>query len=450
VDRDQFPPATTAGSRNDTAVVENPDRDTLAVVTPSLRQPLCVDSITHPIFVCAWLANFALVSASASVFIFADWVAWVATSTAAGGSLAISSQEELPGRIIQFGLAGAILSRLFLGQAIDRFGVRTVWMLMSLLMLAGAGVFAAVTAVSPFMTVGRVLYAVGLSGMFTCSAFHMQSCVAEHRRTEFLGLLGSSGFVGMIAGTQMVDLLKWMTGGDPGYFRYVFVAAMIFVAGHGVLAWLVTSGFPRPDREIRPSLIRLMRDYWPGPVVIIAMIMGLVLTVPSVYLVRFNRYAGLGGIAGFWTAYAISAFLLRIRTARLSQKVGRYRLIAIGLLAQGLGLWAIIPVTQWWHLIGAAIVCGLGHALLFPSIVSLGSGRFPARYRGSGINLTMGFLDLGTAVSAPVLGQIIDLDVFDGVGYRQMFLIVGASAILMAVVWMLLHRNHIDSEVTAE
>ncbi len=414
-------------------------------VLPSAVIPR-VDRLTDPIFVCAWIANFLLVTANAAVFIFADWIAWLATASPTG---TVTYDEGLPGRIIQIGLAAAILSRLFLGRTIDRFGVGRVWIALSLCTLSGSIIFVSVSRVSILLDIGRVLYAVGVSGMFTCSAFHIQSCVAEHRRTEFLGLLGSSGFVGMTVGTQLVDGLRWMTSENPIYFQYVFVTVIACNAAYVLLAWTVTKDFPPPVREIRPSLLRMMKAYWPGPVVLVAMVMGLIFTVPSLYLVRFNRHADLGGIAGFWTAYAVSAFVLRIGTAQLSQKVGRYRLITVGLAAQGTGLLAIIPATESWHLIIPATICGLGHALLFPSIVSLGSGRFPAKYRGSGTNLTMGFMDLGTAISAPLLGRIIDLEVFDRAGYPQMFLTAGLTALGLSAAWQLWHWRKVDSEIIA-
>lgn len=408
--------------------------------------PRQIERLSDPVFISAWIANFLLVTANAAIFVFADWIAWLATSsTAASG---IPYEEELPGRIVQTGLIAAILSRLFLGKTIDRFGVRRVWIVLATSTLIGSTIFANVTTVSRLLYAGRVLYAVGVSGMFTCSAFHIQACVAEHRRTEFLGLLGSSGFVGMILGTQLVDLLRWFNEGNQVYFRYAFWVVMACNATYIVLIMIATKGFPKPQREIRPSLISMMKAHWPGPVVLVAMVMGLVFTVPSLYLVRFNRHAGLGGIAGFWTAYAISAFALRILTAQLSQKVGRHRLITIGLLSQGTGLLTILMASQPWHLVVSAIICGLGHALLFPSIVSLGSGRFPARYRGSGTNLTMGFMDLGTALSAPLLGRIIDMEAFGGAGYPQMFLTAGLTTLTLGIAWHFWHWGRIDSEIT--
>ena len=416
-----------------------------AVLSQSTR-PRQVERLTDPLFISAWIANFLLVTANAVTFIFADWIAWLAMSH--DGAPATIYHEALPGRIIQVGLIAAIVSRLFLGQTIDRFGVRRVWMTLGFCTLSGSVVFASVSTVSPMLYLGRVLFTAGVSGMFTCSAFYIQASVAEHRRTEFLGLLGSSGFVGMILGTQLVDGLKWLNDGNRIYFDYAFQAVIVCNAAYFVLIWFLTRGFPKPQREIRPSLLRMMKDYWPGPVVLAAMATGMAFTVPSLYLIRFNRYAGLGGISGYWTAYAISAFALRIMTVQLSQKVGRYRLITVGLVSQGVGMLTIIPATQSWHLIVSAIICGLGHALLFPSIVSLGSDRFPARYRGSGTNLTMGFTDLGTAICAPLLGSIIDLEIFNRVGYPQMFLTAGLTTMILGCAWQLWHRGRVDSETT--
>ena len=243
----------------------------------------------------------------------------------------------------------------------------------------------------------------------------------------------------MMLGPQLADLLKWLTSGDPAKFF-----PGVFYVGVGLLAMYIgcvvtaTRGLPPPGRiEVRPSLIRLMRQHWPGLVIGVAMTMGLVFTVPSLFLVRFNNHEQFGGIAGYWTVYAVTAFLFRLFTASLSRRIGRYKLILLGLLAQGIGLWSLIPVTQSWHVLGSAVLCGFGHALLFPSIVSLGTQPFPARYRGSGTNLTLGCFDMGAAISAPLLGRIIDLPQFEGAGFRQMFFVAGMIPMCMAASFLM-------------
>lgn len=408
--------------------------------------PSQIDRIGHPVFIFSYIANLTLVTANAATFIFADWVAWLAQN----GSAGVQYQEELPGRIIQYGILAAITARLFLGQSIDKFGVRRVWLTMSLFSFCGMCIFASLREVTPLLTIGRILFATGLGGMFTCGTFHIQSVVTEHRRTEFIALLGSSGFVGMVLGPQMADFLRWLSAGNEDiFFPRVFTVAASLLGLVMCCAFMVTRGQKRPDhQETRPSLIKLMFRYWPGLIVGVAMAMGLVFTIPSLFLVRFNQHENFGGIATYWTTYAAVAFAFRLRTAALSQTVGRYRLILFGLISQGLGLWALIPVQAWWHLLFSALLCGFGHALLFPSIVSLGTQPFPARYRGSGTNLTLGCFDLGAGISAPLLGRVIDLPQFDGVGFRQMFFVAGSIPLTVAMVWFFVKRGATDSETS--
>lgn len=405
-----------------------------------------IERASHPVFIVSYIANLAIVAANTATFIFADWVAWLAEH----GTLTSAYQEELPGRVIQYGVIAALFARIFLGQSIDRFGVRRVWLLMSTLALCGLGIFASLTTMSPLLYLGRILLATGLAGMFTSGMFHIQWCVADNRRTEFIALLGSSGFVGMMLGPQLADLLRWLFPEESVFFSAVFRMAFLLILVYIVCVVVVTRKMPVPQpKATRPSLIKLMRNYWPGWVMLVSMVMGVVFTVPSLYLVRFNQHEGFGGIATYWTTYAITAFVFRIRTAALSRRVGRYRLILLGLVTQGLGLWAIVPATEWWHLLFSAMLCGFGHAFLFPSIVSLGSGTFPPEYRGSGTNLTLGFLDLGAGISAPLLGRIIDVGSADSDGFRTMFLAAGAVPLSVAVLWFFLKCRQSDEEAAA-
>lgn len=413
---------------------------------PVKHEP-AIDRVNHPVFILSYVANLALVTANAATFIFADWIAWLASN----GSVGVQYQEELPGRVLQYGILASISARIFLGQSIDRFGVRRVWLVMSLLALSGLSIFASLRSVSMLLPLGRILFATGLGGMFTCGTFHIQASVTEQRRTEFIALLGSSGFVGMALGSQLADFIKWLSdGNDSVFYPRLFQATVGLLVLYIGCALLVTRGLPRPERqETRPSLIRLTRRYWPGLIVGVAMAMGLVFTVPSLFLVRFNNHEQFGGIAAYWTTYAVTAFLFRMLTASLSRSIGRYRLIFVGLITQGIGLWCLIPVSEWWHLLLPAVLCGFGHALLFPSIVSLGTQPFPARYRGSGTNLILGCFDLGVGISAPLLGRIIDRPEFGGVGFRQMFFVAGTIPLLVAVVWYLVKVGQSDSEINA-
>lgn len=422
------------------SVTTSPD----AAAPRAAEESPLIESPLHLGFVLAYAANLTLVISNSALFVFAEWVRWVCLRPDSG----VMYREEIPGSVVQIGLFAAMGTRLFLGRWIDRFGVRRVWMVACLTTICGEVGFFAIRSWSPLIYGSRMLFATGVAAMFTCSAAHMMSQVADYRRTEFLALLGSSGFIGMIVGPQLAGILKWSVGGDPAQFFPLLFGTVI---GLNVLTLLLVgtltrTALPPACDAARPSLLRLMRRYWPGLTVLVAMVKGATFTVLSVFLVRFTEHQGLSGIAWFWTCYAIAAFVMRLRCATLTQQHGRYRVLLWGMLFQALGLWALIPVTRDWHVVGSAVLGGVGHALVFPSMLSLGSGRFPAKYRGSGTNLTLGFVNLGSALSAPSLGWIIDLPAFDGAGFRQMFLTAGSVPFVVAVIWYLRHRACHDEQ----
>lgn len=412
------------------------------------KGPTVINSIRHPVFVIAWIANLLIVTANVSTFIFADWVAWLAES----GSSQKTYNEELTGRVIQYGLLASMASRLFLGQSIDRFGVRKVWLINSGLCLTGLIIFASLTEVSAWLFIGRIIFAIGIAGMFTSSMFHIQLCVPPERRTEFIGLLGSSGFIGMILGSQFADVLRWLADNQSDTaFRSIFLFAVAMILSYIACVAIATRNDQPPEpSKARPNLIVLMKRFWPGTVMLVAISMGAVFSVPSIYLIRFMQTEGYGGISLYWSTYAMAAFVFRLKTARLSSRIGRHQLILIGLTIQGVGLWSIVPINSGWQAVFSALLCGLGHAVLFPSIVSLGAGAFPPEYRGSGTNLTLGFFDCGVALAAPLLGRVIDLPEFDGRGFRPMFAIAGTVPLVVAVLWFWRSRHTQDEEVLAE
>ena len=392
----------------------------------------------------AYAANLTLVIANASLFVFAEWIRFLATQPGSG----VTYREELPGIIVQAGLFAAMAARCVFGPAIDRFGVRRVWTVAGLLTICGTFGFLSIQQWTPMVFAARMAFATGVAAMFTCSSTHMMSQVADHRRTEFLALLGSSGFLGMIIGPQLAALLKWLSDDDPArFFPTLFTAVLLLNLSTLVVVNLLTRDAYRPCRDRpRPPLFRLMVRYWPGMTMLVAFVMGSTLTVASVFLVRFAEHQGLSGIAWFWTCYAITAFATRLRCATLTQRFGRFRVVQWGLFLQASGLWALIPVTVDWHIVFSATLAGMGHALIFPSLVSLGSGRFPPEYRGSGTNLTLGFVNLGSAISAPVLGGIIDLPMFHGQGFRQMFFAAGLLAFTVGVAWYFLCGAREDTQ----
>lgn len=395
--------------------------------------------IYNQAFWLAYIANVALVTANALTFRFAELVAYL------GGS------EKVAGTIVSVGVSGAIIARFFLGQALDRYGTRRLWAGSSLLFLAGCIAFLQCQELSPLIYAARISFAVGIAGMFTCSIVHIQNQVPPHRRTEMIGNLGSSGFLGMILGSQLGDLIFNSVPAGRPQFLILFGSATAL----GFFYLLVVLYVTRNDNHQRPhetpAAHRLILRYWPGMIIPVAIMMGMGIAVTTVFLTRFATEQNLNGIGTFFTVYATSAFLFRVSAQRWSQTVGRHRMVLMGLTGHAVGHCLLITVTAQWHFVPPAIACGFGHALLFPAVVSLGSGAFPSEYRGTGTTIILGFTELGVVLSAPILGGIIDFyrsNHADPIqGFTMMYFASAATATLVAIAYALTAARQPDEEV---
>ena len=389
------------------------------------------EPIYNRLFWFCYLANVLLVTANAITFRFADLITYL------GGN------EELVGDIVSCGVFVALIGRFFLGQGIDRYGVRKLWALSAAIFVVGAGGMTFCRNLGWEIFALRMCFATGIAGMFTCSVVHIQLNVPQHRRTEVIGSLGSSGFVGMILGTQVSDLmLRLLPPGNAQFYALFGIPAVLGFC-YFLIVLYVTNNDVHRRPQVTPAAHQLLFRYWPGQVMLVAIMMGLSFTVISVFLTRFVAYRHLGGIGTFFLGYAISAFFIRIYTRRWGETVGRNKMITMGLMGHAIGHTILPSITQEWMLIGPSILCGFGHALLFPAVVSLGTESFPPQYRGTGTTIVLGFFDAGAIIFAPILGGIID-----NWGFYPMFYTSASVMTLTATIYTLT-ANHSLSKDTA-
>lgn len=391
------------------------------------------DNVYTRHFWLAFSANVALVSANALTFRFAEFVKFL------GGS------EEQTGIIVSIGLVGSLVLRLFLGQAIDRFGVRRVWLQSAVVYLTGCLLLVATQSLGWQVYVARIIFALGLASMFACSVSHIQTMAPPHRRTEVIGTFGASGFLGMIVGAQLGDLLFQTYPESRGLYAALFGLTAVLGLLHAALAAAVTNGHEHSEPHETPAIHRLLWRHFPGPVLLVALMMGLVLAVTTVFLTRYTTELQLSGLRTFFTAYAITAFTVRIISRHWSRSMGRHRMIVLGLLTHAVGQLLLLLVTNDWLLIPPAMCSGFGHALLFPCVVSLGAGAFPRIHRGTGTTITLAFVDLGLMVTAPFLGWLID-----NWGFAPMFSTAAGILFAMAALYGLMTAHIVDADLDAD
>ena len=378
-----------------------------------------------------YLANFLLVTANALTFRFADFVVHL------GGTVGTA------GMIVGFGTGGSIVLRLLMGRSIDRCGPRPIWLASAALFVAANVAFVPLGTLGPAIYIARLLFTVGLAGMFTCAFVYVCAGVPIARRAEVIGILGTSGFLGMLLGPVIGDVLFNHIPAGFGQFAVLFSLTAALGLAHLAIVWLVV----RPARAVRPaaaqSAVRLFARYWPGALVVVALVMGVVATVPSTFLTRFAVERKLSGIGFYFAAFALMAAMVRVVGRNFPERIGRQNALLIGLVGMTVSMLCYAEVHRDWQLVVPGLLAGIGHGLLFPCAVSLGADAFPDEHRGTAMTLIMGCMDVGMLVGAPVLGLVTDRW-----GFVAMFSAtagaLGASAVYYAAHRLLRRRRRAE------
>lgn len=346
-----------------------------------------------------WLtyaSNFLLMVAVSLLYRYGDFVTYL------GGS------EVNLGWIIAVGMVGSLAMRLGQGFGIDAYGPRQIWLFSSVLFIVTCLAHLLATDVnSPFVYVLRVLYQSSLAGFFGASITYISGRAPVARIAEVVGTLGTSGFVGMVLGTRLGDHLLNFTKIDRSHVDSMFIAAAILGSLSLVLSWLATRDHEPPVRRKRLPLLRVLRRYHPGCILLVAAATGCGLALPGVFLSRYAAHLKIADIGLFFTVYCPTAFVARMSMRSVPERFGIRPMIFGGMLAMVSGMLLFLAVRQPAHFVFPAVSIAIAHALLFPAVIAGGSGVFPVRYRGLGTTVSLAAFDFGCLVGSPIVGEIL-------------------------------------------
>ncbi len=375
----------------------------------------------------AYVANTLLMTCVSLLFRYGDFV-----SVLGGNELQL-------GWIVGIGTIGGLAMRLAQGASIVHYGPRKVWIFSLTLMVVALLAHLLITrSDGPAIYVVRILFNTSLAGAFGCSITYISLRVPVERMAEMVGTIGTSGFVGMILGTQLGDLLCGSEVIARSDIDRMFVVAALLAACSLVCVLMATHGEVRPVVRPRPPMLWLIRRYHPGRLLLMATMMGVGLGLPGTFLRPYAAEIGITKIGMFFGVYAATAFALRIATRRLPSQIGIGPTILLGMTSLVVSMLLQLVVASTWQLIIPAVAAGVAHALLFPAMMAGGGMSFPVRYRGLAITLTLAMFDVGNLVGMPLAGSIIYYAEAEQLpGYATMFItiatLVSAASIFFAL-----------------
>ena len=139
--------------------------------------------------------------------------------------------------------------------------------------------------------------------------------------------------------------------------------------------------------------------------------------------------AQIGLLAG---AYPATWGIAQIATGALSDRIGRKRLIVAGMLAQAFAIAAIAATTGFVPWLVAAVLLGLGTAMVYPTLIAVVADVAEPRRRGAVTGVYRFWRDIGFAVGAILVGLLADR--FDArVAILAVAALTAASGVIVAI-----------------
>ena len=350
----------------------------------------------------AFLANVFQLIAVSLLFRYADFVELL------GGD------EWHLGWIVGMASVGAIACRLIQGVAIDRFGPGVIWIVSiagEILAILWHIKIDSVTGIEVYLA--RCLFATSLAGTFGAWLSFISLQSPHQRIAEVIGVIGSSGFVGMAIGPTIGD---WLFSSQV--LRSVQVTRMFYVAASmatlSMLLALLACQFAKRSRTLTQPLkkqaenpIRIIWKNNPGFILVVGMLMGLTIGFPGTYLSPFAESLNIDNIKSFFIIYNVTAFVSRLIFRRAPQALGLPITILLGFGFMALSMLLYLPLqneTGFWL---PATAGGLAHSFVFPSVIAACTNQFPVIHRGVATQLSLGMYDAGVLVGMPIIGFMV-------------------------------------------
>ena len=377
-------------------------------------------------FACAFFSQIGFVLANTLMAHYARWIDFL------GGDV------EQIGFIMGAGSVVGLFLRPWIGHCIDRIGARNVWLLGYLIFGIGAAVNLCLSDLGVGIYVCRSLLVLGAAFVFSSSLAYITHHAPPERRTEAIGILGVGGFIGMMLGPALGDMILGENR-EFSNFRTLFFVTETSLVIPALLLLLLEP----PAAETRRSSARL-KDFfhtfircWPGAIVLIVATFGLCMSIPFIFLAKYIDEEGISipGVSEmglFFICYAGWGLTVRISSRKIPDRLGRRKMLLVGCVMMGSGMFLFpwVEASHPWRLAAPALLCGTGHALMFHTATSLFLQTFPSDVRGAGSALSLMVLDLGCIAGAPILGYVAF-----HFGYDWLFRCVGLTCFFSGTVY---------------
>jgi predicted MFS family arabinose efflux permease len=361
-------------------------------------------------------------------------------------SLAFFSYLHLPGFLSDVGASelmigmvfgamaiAAIVARPAIGVLLDRRGRRLIARLGSVIHVLATLAYLTVDGIGPWLFVVRIVHGVAEAMLFTVLFTIAADVAPPARRTEGIALFGVSGLLPMSLAGLMGDAIL----AEAGYSE-LFMATVVLATLGGLCSWLLVDSRPpaRPDAPPSRSFFAVVMQRPLRPLWLLGLSFAVAIASYFTFLKTFVEHAGVGSMGLYYTVYSAVAIALRVGLGWLPDRVGPRRTLGPAIVATGVGLLLLPLARSNLGIAASGVLCGAGHAFVFPVLSALVVTRAADADRGVALAMFTALFDVGLLIGSPLLGALLERTT-----YGVMFTAAAAVALLGGVVYGIWDRR---------
>jgi len=332
-----------------------------------------------------------------------------------------------------FAAAGAaVISRLFIGTLADRMG-RKPMMVLGGIIAAVTPVLYGVSAAMPTLLASRALAGIGLAAFSTGFQALLADLVPPERRGEAFGWGGNSMALASLVGPLVGG---WVTSHRG--FSVVFALAGMA----GLLCGLAALIIREPSRQsaissppfqgLRETLA--LRNVRAGVAAVSPM--GIAYGALITFWPLVAQQNRLNTTGTFYSVYALGMLTVQILAGRLSDRIGRARVMLPGMLLTGIAFATIPAARSDAASLLVAFACGAGLGIARTAIDALVLDGVPVALRGTAVAVEFTTNDLWIGLGSALLGSLAGL-----AGYSAAYAVAGAACVATAGALAVVRRR---------
>ncbi|MCA9689379.1 MAG: MFS transporter [Myxococcales bacterium] len=345
----------------------------------------------------------------------------------------IGADELMIGVIVGLMSASAIAARPGIGWLMDRRGRHVVVRIASVVHVAVCLSYLLVDEVGPLLIVIRLVHGVAEGALFSALFTIAADVTPPARRTEGIALFGISGLLPIALAGLLGDAIL-----QRADYATLFLCAALMALLGGVCSWLLADSRPADDGLHEPARSFLAIAALPQlrPPLVLAFGFAVAISSYFTFLKTYVEHTGIGSLGLFYSAFSVAAILLRFGLGWVPDRLGPARTLVPAMLVSVGGLLALAWARDDNGVIAAGLLCGTGHAFVFPIVMSLAVARTASRERGAALALFTAMFDLGILIGSPLLGALLERT-----DYPTMFAVASGVAALVGLAFAVWDRR---------